>query len=376
MSVDCSRMENALAAGADPNARDKQGDTPLFVIMKGSSSPRRINSRLAALEVLVAAGADVNARNAAGDTLLGIACTKHAPSVVRCLVAAGADVNARDAEGNSPLATALDGARVSVVKIISEAGGELAPSTEADAFCLLVITGNVAQVELALQHGVSPDTRTSTGYHCLHLAVTTGNPQMVELLLHYGAEPWAEGLIRHETPILHAVRRGAVELVRLMLNQSDQSTGDPSRLADLLDNAFQYGRAEMVRLLVDYGAPPDYPLRDYGLRLIDYALYHATQSQSTEMVELAISLGADVNSDGSAIDKISPLHCAADELCYLYDLKKAEKIRRPRPSADDEDDLFEQACRIFRILLAHGADPDKKGKTPIEKIAHIQPSMC
>ncbi|MBR5186565.1 MAG: hypothetical protein IKW19_09745, partial [Akkermansia sp.] len=90
--------------------------------------------------------------------------------------------------------------------------------------------------------------------------------------------------------------------------------------------------------------------------------------------ELAIELGADVNCDGSEIQMISPLHCAADELCNLGENKSA-KAFRVDCHAPESDDLPELARRIFRILLAHGADPHKTGKTPMEKIADIKPSV-
>lgn len=375
LSFDCSRMEKALASGADPNVRDNQGDTPILAMMKSRNRPRLGNTRLAALEQLVAAGADVNVLDASGDTPLCVACAHRSPAEVRLLVAAGADVNTPDSEGKSPLSIALGGLRVNVVRMLRNAGGELSPSTESDTFCLQVATGDVSQAEASLQRGVSPDTRTATGIHCLHLAIHALDAEMVELLMRYGADPWALDESRRDTPLIHAVRRGSVEIVRIMRSQPGLKDADASEQARLLEDALRYGHASLARFLVDYGASPDYISPGSGMRLIDYALYRAIQRQLPEMVELAIELGADVNSDGSEIQMISPLHCAADELCCI-DENKSAKASCDEPRDPGSDDLSELARRIFHILLEHGADPHKTGKTPMEKIAHLQPAVC
>ena len=374
LSFDCPGMEKALSAGANPNARDNQGDTPILAMMKSRNRPVSGNPRLAALELLVAAGADVNVRDAAGNTPLCVACAVRPSAEVRLLLAAGADVNAPDSEGKSPLSIALGGLRVNVVRMLRNAGGELSSETESDTFCLQVATGDVSQAEASLQRGVSPDTRTTTGKHCLHLAIIADAVEMVELLLRYGADPWAQDESRRDTPLLHAVRRGRVEIVRMMLSQHGLKAADASELARLLEEALRYDHASLVRFLVEYGASPDYVAPGSGMRLIDYALYRAIQNQSPEIVELAIELGADVNCEGSEIQMISPLHCAADELCCIEENKSAKAFRGVRRDLNS-DDLPELARRIFRILLAHGADPHKTGKTPMEKIAHIQPSV-
>jgi ankyrin repeat protein len=79
-----------LSAGADPNARDNEGNTPL------------IDCRLdpdVALE-LIKAGANVNARNGSGRTPLMSALK---PDVVQVLLEKGADVLARDQRGKTAL---------------------------------------------------------------------------------------------------------------------------------------------------------------------------------------------------------------------------------------------------------------------------------
>src|SRR5437764_10880293 len=73
---DLARVQTLVAGGANVNARDRAGRTPLLLAMEGSASEYKV------------IGADED--------------------LARFLVEHGADVNARDAEGWSPLLKAVD----------------------------------------------------------------------------------------------------------------------------------------------------------------------------------------------------------------------------------------------------------------------------
>ncbi|MXW12314.1 MAG: ankryin, partial [Synechococcus sp. SB0668_bin_13] len=96
-----------LAAGADPNARDSDQETPLHGAIGWSDRPEEV------MKLLLAAGADPNARNEAGQTPLYTAVERLDEFVegegelVKALLAAGADVMARDEYGQTPLHMAV-----------------------------------------------------------------------------------------------------------------------------------------------------------------------------------------------------------------------------------------------------------------------------
>ena len=83
-----------LAAGADPNARNNNGETPLHRADSAND-----------VTPLLAAGANLNARDNVGETPLHEATAERSRSadVAAALLAAGADPNARDATGATPL---------------------------------------------------------------------------------------------------------------------------------------------------------------------------------------------------------------------------------------------------------------------------------
>lgn len=78
------RLKSLIGAGADVNARDGKGMTPLMLA-----------SRVEYVEALIAAGADVNARDNEGGTALMAAVGEGSWTFIEVLIGAGADVNAK-----------------------------------------------------------------------------------------------------------------------------------------------------------------------------------------------------------------------------------------------------------------------------------------
>jgi ankyrin repeat protein len=105
--------EQLLARGADVNAADVYGWTPLLRAV--------YEKRPAVVRVLLRdASIDVNARNELGATALHYAAALGDPEMVRSLLHKGADADARDVGDRTPLTMAIEQGKVEVVRILSE----------------------------------------------------------------------------------------------------------------------------------------------------------------------------------------------------------------------------------------------------------------
>lgn len=111
-NVDCVKV--LLKAGADVNAKDKDGITTLMrAVLKGHTD---------CVKTLLKAGADVNAKLKDGSTALMIAATLGYADCVKALIAAGADINAKeDKKGYTALMFAVDLRQTDCVKALREA---------------------------------------------------------------------------------------------------------------------------------------------------------------------------------------------------------------------------------------------------------------
>ena len=96
---DLIKARELLRAGADPDARDDDGRTPLFSAVLGGS--------VGLVGLLLEAGADVNAHDHRGFTALHFAAEEQLPEMIRLLLAKGANPNARDEDGVTPLGRAV-----------------------------------------------------------------------------------------------------------------------------------------------------------------------------------------------------------------------------------------------------------------------------
>lgn len=105
-----------LAHGADINARDGYGRTPLNTMAAyGQIEPVRF---------LLKHGAQVNVKDQRGTTPLMHAANSHYLDILKALLASGAQVNARDKKGKTALTHSLEtGFSTKVLQLLKQAGG-------------------------------------------------------------------------------------------------------------------------------------------------------------------------------------------------------------------------------------------------------------
>lgn len=161
-----------LDAGAEPNAADAAGNTALHYFLQGSDCENVVRH-------LVKAGADINARNKNGSTPLMLG-TVSIDTLYCFLTEFKPDLNARDNRGLTAMHYAAE--QGICPGEIACAGGTTGNALE-DA----VLLHNIAEVKRLIAAGADVNARGPHGYSLLHWATVNRNEELVGILLQAGA---------------------------------------------------------------------------------------------------------------------------------------------------------------------------------------------
>jgi ankyrin repeat protein len=171
-----------LAKGADPNARNGQGETPL---LKAAASGRNTE----VIGLLLAAGADPNALDARRQTPLHWAAVYNAQALP-LLLKAGAMPNAANDDGDTPLHHAPTSRDVASAMALVAAGANVNARNKAGQTPLhraAYVSSNAATIEFLVAKGASVNAADKAGSHPLDYAERQGYPDIVRLLESRGA---------------------------------------------------------------------------------------------------------------------------------------------------------------------------------------------
>jgi len=303
--------------GARVDDRDDCGRTALHFAVDYDDTRRldlqrneSVKRCISIAEALVSAGADINALDRHGSSPLHLACDTDKSEIVDLLLENKADVNIVNSSGETPLFRAASRNLLDVVnKMLEACGGN--PNKGSAVKCPLVeacVMQNVDIVDSLLKHGADPNL-TSTNNPCsirkrripLFLAVAEGNSDIVASLLNAGADVnavndegksivcfAAESIIN---PRYHQSTNATREILNSVLLLLQRGANVNKRMADgrppiylavsSLTLAEEQGCPdhyitcviELLQLLVKYGSV----LQDSSVRVEDFynkVLYH------------------------------------------------------------------------------------------------------
>jgi len=111
-----SEVKELLEKGANPNARDEEGFTPLhYASFNGCASVAKL---------LLDSGADPNVGSKEGWTPLHLAASNGFTDIVKLLIECGADLDARDNEGKTALELARERGHIHIVRELLNRGAK------------------------------------------------------------------------------------------------------------------------------------------------------------------------------------------------------------------------------------------------------------
>jgi ankyrin repeat protein len=211
----------ALEQGADPLAKDEDGNTALILAVMDNLW----GNQEKVIDALLKAKVPIDAKNKSGMTALALAAREGEDENVKALIAKGADVNAREEDGWTPLMLAAYNGQTSAVDALLAAKADFKiKSTDGiwDALILALAEGRGGAAEKLVQAGAviptgpvndltplihatfggdlqsvrlvlatKPDltVRDADGWSALEIAAYNGYPQIAMELLRAGIDP-------------------------------------------------------------------------------------------------------------------------------------------------------------------------------------------
>ncbi|MEO5565959.1 MAG: ankyrin repeat domain-containing protein, partial [Luteimonas sp.] len=332
---DLRLLRALIGRGIDLNATHA-GMTPLLAATRDSW-----HGRPEAVMTLLANGADPRARDNEGNTPLHHAARSSDPGVAALLRDAAAELEVCNNDGLTPMGVACASGNWRLARFLLERGAK-AQSDEATPALIAAASveeDDAAGVQLLLKHKARVDARDAHGRSALHEAAFAGHTEIIQALLAAHADPQARDS-KGRTPLLAAARGArAAAIDALAAASADISAIDEQgRGALALACLADAPQPALVQRLLDLGADPEKIDRD-GRRALD----HAVQAGRWSLV--------------AVLDPAYPLPAAvaADPMSAAQESATDNSSDGPPSPIDPEARQGLQDSLVF-TLLGQGAD--------------------
>lgn len=198
---DLEAVKTLLEKGADANAINNEGHTPLMAAASyGHESIVRI---------LIEHGAKLDNVASSRETALGAAAARGFERIVRMLIASGANIEAGSNKAKTALSEAASYGQDRIVTLLLDCGADINAInfTGQTALAAAALNGNMRVARVLLDRGADLDRMGYAGQSPLFKAIKQNYAEMVVLLMERGANPGVlAGFEKSETALSFAAR--------------------------------------------------------------------------------------------------------------------------------------------------------------------------
>jgi ankyrin repeat protein len=310
-----AKLHKLILAGAEPNATNADGETPLIIASE--------LGKARVVEALLVKGADVNKKSAAGMTALRWAVTRNHTEVIEILLLAGADKNEIFGDNWTPLAQAIE-------------------------------TGNTEFAVQLIISGALRDQEPAFAQRMMRKAVANEVEKILEALIIASAN-LGFTFLDNLGIIQAAMRLGYQRSVRLLTLGSVDVTAD--KIFQVFLIAIENGETDLLAKMHTYGM--DVNMTDSnGFTLLAHALALDVEEieWQPQVVEALLKAGVEVNKPDKTgrtplmmAAKYGSSHCLRELLSHGADLALLDNSGASAVEIARAHGYIE----IEKILLAH-----------------------
>lgn len=287
-------IEAILAAGAEINVKDENGNSPLRIAIK--------NGNINTLVRLINYGADINEVNEQGESVLDYAFSEEHIDIAKYLIRKGSIINKKYYEELKH----LNENPQEMPDYFNNNCNSIHRKVRGYTTLMISCQNNLVNVVYYLiNQGV--DVNEKSEYHeiALHHAITGGNYEIVKLLIENGADIHVKD-DDNLTTLMYASREDRKEIVQLLIDKGAKINEKDNEEWTALMFATRNGHHEIVKLLLEHGAQMDILNKEQ-----QNLLTLAAKGGSTEIIDILIQHGVDINDVGNS--EVTPLKAAISE---------------------------------------------------------------
>ncbi len=266
---------------------DVDGEENLQTLLHQSIQDRKLELT----QQLIQYGADINRHCdvVSINTPLHRAVYTKQPKIVELLIDAGASIDLRNCAEITAIELAATRGNRDIVAFLLARGA-------ASSIHVAAAIGDLQTVRRYLKSSVDPSIRLGTVYGCspLFIAAAQDQIEIAKLLIEAGTEINLE-CGQDDFPILAACRHSSCEMVKLLV-ENGARTDLYNFAGDMLSNAAWHGRTDIARLVIEeYKLSADRIYPYLGYYLFDFcAAGQAVNGGHIETLKFLISQGASI----------------------------------------------------------------------------------
>ncbi|KAF3203746.1 hypothetical protein TWF679_010099 [Orbilia oligospora] len=348
--------------GANPNAVDCKGETPLFIAAK--------NGHESVVRFLVDQGVNMSPKDEFRETPLLMAAKGGYEAIVRILVEKGVNINTKNSDGNTSLSLAAGSGNETLVRFLVEKGANIKSTNRFKATPLgeAAKHGHESVVRFLADEDKTISATEGRMREALSLAAGGGHEAIVRFLIEKGADINGENRVGR-TPLAEAASKGHESLVRFLLKNGANLSAENREMF----GAAEGGHESIVRFLAENGANINAENHRHKTPLT-----LAAEKGHEAVVRFLVGKGADISArDWRGRTPVSLAARRGHEAIVRFLIGEGASL------GTGDEELLEAISRgheaIVRFLVEQGADvnaEDEEGDTPIIQAArHETPAI-